>query len=196
MINSLHTSKKGIALDEDLDITLDPSPEQQSLMDKITNKIRSYQFEVSDEDNDDFEELTNCKYYSANAFKKEKFSNTDTFSILHLNIHSIERHFDEIQIFLHLLNFEFDILCFSESKILDGISPKTSIYLEGYQEPIGMPTKATKGGVLMYVKNGINFVPRSDLDIEKDKKLESCFIEILNANQQNSIVGVVFAIPQ
>ena len=75
--------KKGIALDEDLDITLDPSPEQQSLMDKITNKIRSYQFEVSDEDNDDFEELTNCKYYSANAFKKEKFSYTDTFSILH-----------------------------------------------------------------------------------------------------------------
>ena len=115
--------KKGIALDEDLDITLDPSPEQQSLMDKITNKIRSYQFEVSDEDNDDFEELTNCKYYSANAFKKEKFSNTDTFSILHLNIHSIERHFDEIQILLHLLNFEFDILCFSESNILEGINP-------------------------------------------------------------------------
>ena len=114
---------------------------------------------------------------------------------MHLNIHSIERHFDEIQILLHLLNFEFDILCFSESKLLEGINPKTSIYLEGYQEPIGMPTKATKGGVLMYVKNGINFVPRSDLDIEKDKKLESCFIEILNANQQNSIVGVVYRHP-
>ena len=79
-------------------------------MDKITNKIRSYQFEVDDEDNNDFEELTNCKYYSANAFKKENFSNTDTFSIFHLNIHSIERHFDEIQILLHLLNFEFDII--------------------------------------------------------------------------------------
>ena len=76
-----------------------------------------------------------------------------------LDIHSIEHHFDEIQILIHLLNFEFDILCFSESKSLEGINPKTSILLEGYQEPIRMPTKATKGGLLIYVKNGINFVP-------------------------------------
>ena len=48
-----------------------------------------------------------------------------------------------------------------------------------------MPTKATKGGVLIYVRNGINFVQRSDLHIEKDKKLEPCFIEIINPNQQN-----------
>ena len=47
----------------------------------------------------------------------------------------------------------------------------------------------------MYVKNGINSVPRNDLDIEKDKKLESCFIEISNANQQNSIVGVLYRHP-
>ena len=40
--------------------------------------------------------------------------------------------------------------------------------------------KATKGGVLMYIKNGINFIPRNDLEIERDKKLKSCFVEILN----------------
>ena len=34
-----------------------------------------------------------------------------------------------------------------------------------------MRTKATKGGVYMYIKNGINFVQREDLDICKDKKL-------------------------
>ena len=50
------------------------------------------------------------------------------------------------------------------------MNPKTSIYLEGYQDSIGMPTKATKGGVLTYVKNVLNFGPRTDLDIEKDKK--------------------------
>ena len=46
-----------------------------------------------------------------------------------------------------------------------------------------MPTKATKGAVLMYVENGINFVLRNNLDIEKDKKLESCFVEILYTNK-------------
>ena len=45
------------------------------------------------------------------------------------------------------------------------------------------------------MKNGISFVPRNDLDIQKDKKLESCFIEIQNPKQQNSIVGVVYRHP-
>ena len=78
---------------------------------------------------------------------------------------------------------------------MEGGAPKTNINLAGYQDPISMPTKATKGGVLMYIKNGINFVPRNDLEIEKDKKLESCFIEILNENHPSSIVGVVYRHP-
>ena len=45
-----------------------------------------------------------------------------------------------------------------------------SIYLEGYQERVGMPTKAANGKVLVYVKNGIHFAPRNGLDIDKDKK--------------------------
>ena len=58
-----------------------------------------------------------------------------------------------------------------------------------------MPDKATNGGVLIYVKNGIDFVQHSDLDIKKDKKLESCFIDMINANQQNSIMGVLYRHP-
>ena len=55
---------------------------------------------------------------------------------------------------------------------MEGTNPKPSIDLDGYQEPVSMHTKATKGGVLIHVKNGISFVPRNDLDIQKDKKLE------------------------
>ena len=47
----------------------------------------------------------------------------------------------------------------------------------------------------MYIRNRINFVPRSDLNIEKDKKLESCIIDILNENHQIPIVGVMFRHP-
>ena len=46
-----------------------------------------------------------------------------------------------------------------------------------------MPTKATKGGVLIYVRDGISFVQRDDLDIQKVKELESCFVELQNATQ-------------
>ena len=123
--------------------------------------------------------LQNC-LYCVDSFKKAKFSTSNSFSILHLNVHSIERHIDEIQVLLDHLKFNFDVLCFSESKIVNGTLPKTNINLEGYQEPIGMPTKATKGGFLMYIENGISFVPRKDLDICKDKKLESCFVELVS----------------
>ena len=183
-------AKNGVILNDDSELELIPSSEQKAFMDKVTSKIRSYRLEMNDDDNDDLEEMTDCKYYTIDDFKKENFSNSNSFSILHLNAHSIERHFDEIQVTLNLLKFQFDILCFSESKIIDGIGPKTNIMLDGYQELVGMHTKATKGGVLIYVKNGINFVPRNDLIIEKEKKLESCFIEIQNTNRQNSIVGI------
>ena len=76
-----------------------------------------------------------------------------------------------------------DVMCFSESKILEGVTPKTSINIDGYQDSISMPTKATKGGVLIYVRDGISFVQRDDLDIQKVKELESCFVELQNATQ-------------
>ena len=126
--------------------------------------IKSHQFDISNNDeSDDFVEMASCKYYSADEFKKEKFTNSNSFSVLHLNIHSMERHIYEFQLLFDLLKFRFDVLCFSESKIIEGTAPKTGIMPDGYQEPVvGMNTRATKGGVLMYVKNRVLFIPHCD----------------------------------
>ena len=51
------------------------------------------------------------------------------------------------------------------------------------------------GGVLIYAKIGINFVPRTDLNIYKSKELESHFIEVINQNEVNSIIGVIYRHP-
>ena len=187
--------KKGVLLNDESTLELNLSPDQKMFMDRITNQIKSHKFDISDDEIDEFEDTVNCKYYSADDFRKEKFSNSSSFSVLHLNIHSIERHIDELQVVLDQLKFKFDVMCFSESKIMEGVVPKTSINLDGYQDPIGMPTNATKGGVLIYVRDGISFVQRDDLNIQKEKELESCFVEIQNTNQQNSIVGVVYRHP-
>ena len=103
-------------MNEDSDLSINPSPEQKAIMDKITNPIKLYKFEVKDDDDDvdDFEEINNCNYYTVDTFRKEKFSNLASFFILHLNVHSIEPHIEEIQVVLMLPKFEFDILCFSE----------------------------------------------------------------------------------
>ena len=36
----------------------------------------------------------NCKYYSYEDFNKSKFNSNKSFSILHFNIHSIQKHID------------------------------------------------------------------------------------------------------
>ena len=77
-----------------------------------------------------------------------------------------------------MLEFKFVIISLSESKIQKNCEPKIDINIDGYQSPVGTPTESAKGGVLIYVKNGINFKPRNDLAIYQSKELESLFIEI------------------
>ena len=52
-----------------------------------------------------------------------------------------------------------------------------------------------KGGVLIYVKKGINFKPHIDLNLYKSKELESYFIEIVNQKQSNDIGSVIYRHP-
>ena len=94
-----------------------------------------------------------------------------------------------------MLDFNFDVICISESKLHKDFDPKVSINIDGYQTPISTPTESTKGGVLVYVKNNINFKPRPDLNIYKSKELESAFIEIINDKSANDIVGVIYRHP-
>ena len=160
----------------------------------VYNSIHNITDDIDNED-EDLEINMNCKYYGTEDFLKSKFKENKTFSILHLNIHSVEAHIEELRIILHMLNFKFDFICLSESKIQKHHNPKIDINIEGYQEPVGTPTEAKKGGVLIYIKDGINYKPRTDLNIYKAKELESYFVEVVNQNSSNYIVGVVYRHP-
>ena len=107
---------------------------------------------------------------------------------MHLNISSIGYHIEEFQIILKLLKHQFDFICISETKLRDKLEPKTDINIEGYNPPIGMPTHASKGGVFMYIRTGINCKPREDLNMHKPKELESYFVEEINQKGKNSIL--------
>ena len=188
--------KKGINHVIDEDFSLKPNASEQHLFDKLNNVVNNNAFNISDDDSEQHNDTTvDCNYYSVDDFVSAKFSSSKTFSIFHLNIHSIEKHIDELRVILAMLEFKFDVLCLSESKIHRDFDPKIDINIEGYQSPVGTPTESTKGGVLIYVKNSINFKPRNDLNIYKSKELESSFIEIVNPKETNSIVGVIYRHP-
>ena len=135
----------------------------------------------SHNESDDFSSPpTDCKYYSIDDFVKSKFNPNTTTSIFHINIHSIEKHIDELRTYLLLSDFQFDVLAISESKLQTNIQPKVDITIEGYHSPLNSHTMTTKGGVLLHIKENIIFKLRPDL--------EKAMTELLKLNTWNQIV--------
>ena len=187
---------KGVLNTENKNVDFTPSVYQHNLFNQLNTFMDANRsIDEADEGEDFISHSINCKYYGINEFTREKFCSSRSFSILHYNIHSIELHIEEFRVNLQMLEFDFDIICISESKIVDGIDPKCDISIPNYQTPISTPTEGTKGGVLIYVKSGIDFKPRNDLKICKSKELESAFIEVINKNESNDVIGVIYRHP-
>lgn len=160
----------------------------------INDKINSLCDDAED-DEFDVEPTIDCQYYNYDDFLKAKFQPRKNFSILHLNIHSIQKHIDELRSALDILNFRFDVIALSESLVIKGKQPIIDINIDGYHPPLGTPTESTKGGVLMYVSNSLEFKERPKLNIYESKHVESLFVEIKNGKSKNNIVGVIYRHP-
>ena len=114
-----------------------------------------------------------------------------------MNIASLSMHKDELEAALSLLDVEFDIIAITETKIMKNIAPIYDIKLTGYNEPYHTPTESSKGGALIYVKHGIEVKHRPDLEsrMYESGKLETVFLEIINTNKKNDILGCVYRHP-
>ena len=58
-----------------------------------------------------------------------------------------------------------------------------------------MPTKAIKGDALLFISNELNYKVRNNLQIHKDKKFESIFIEVISKSQKNVVFGSIYKQP-
>ena len=185
-------------LKNDDNITYIPKIRDQLIFKKINQSINDKTQDINENDYDleDVDTIKNCKYYGTEDFINAKFNNKETFSIFHLNIHSIELHIDELRIILKTLNFPFDFICITESKIIKDTDPKTDLSISDYQFPLNKGTESTKGGVMIYPKSGIEFKPRPDLNIYKPKELESVFLEVINPKGVNSVIGNIYRHPK
>ena len=70
------------------------------------------------------------KYYTTSEFLSAKFFNK-TFSVFHLNISSLQKHIDELRTMLKCTNSNFDIICISETRLLNEV-PLSNIQIDGY----------------------------------------------------------------
>ena len=150
------------------------------------------------EDSDNEVSPIDCNYYDPEEFDNAKFDSSKSFSILHLNIHSIQKHIDTLRILIKSMeskSFEFNIIAISESKLKKTISPLVDIKIDNYHVPVSTPSEGSKGGVLFYIHSKLEFKPRPDLEIYESRTLESSFIEIINSKKSNDIVGVIYRHP-
>ena len=144
--------------------------------------------------NEDAPVSINCDYYDTTT--RIPNLNGPNHSIFHMNIASLGLHKDELEAALSLLDIEFDIIAITETKIIKNVTPIFDINIPGYK-PYQTPTESPKGGVIIYVKNGIDVKRRTDLDSKMYEagELESVFLEVLNGKKKNEIFGCIYRHP-
>ena len=105
-------------------------------------------------------------------------------------------HKEELEIALNLLNFKFDCIGLTETKILKNTPANFDISLPGYK-CYQTPTEASKGGTMLYMNDKFHSKQRNDLEnlIYKSKELESTFVEIINPGKKNIVVGCIYRHP-
>ena len=116
------------------------------------------------------------------------------FSLFHLNINSFSFHFDELENLKSKWKNDFQIIGISEARLKITQETTTNIQLENFNIE-HVPTESANGGVLLYIRKAINYKLRPDLMIYKKREMESVFIEIIQKNSKNMVVGCIYRHP-
>ena len=178
--------------------TPDISSMSSSQLKKFIQECESIEKQFSSDDFNNDELLTstvNSKYYNVSNFNKIKIDKKSSFGLFHVNIASLNKHFDDLHELLSRLKFDFDVIGISEHKIGKDGHPLNNISLPGYDEFIFEPTGTTHGGTGFYIKNGLDYVIRHDLKLNTPSFFEAMFVEIILPDRKNLIVGCIYRHP-
>ena len=107
-----------------LNLKLLPSINIRTLLDKITGEVNLFS-EVR-------LNKTSSKYYDAHEFSLRNFDVDSSFGVLHINIASLSKNFEELTIFLKLLQYNFKVIGISETRITDASCDTKIVELDNY----------------------------------------------------------------
>ena len=95
----------------------------------------------------------------------------------------MQKQKEELETILSMINFKFDVMGLTESKIRKNIDPITKLNFDGYQV-YSTPTEVEKGGSMLYVATRLAVISLIKLEkiMYQPKQLESLFIAICNEN--------------
>ena len=84
-------------------------------------------------------------------------------SLYHQNILKLEGNKDDLEIVLSQIDFSFDIIGLTETRIKKNIPLKYSLKIPDYKHYF-TPTEMDCGGTILYIRKNLNSKPRTDLE--------------------------------
>jgi len=164
----------------------------------LLHNIRTYLACTFDLDPDTNLDLISdvCEYFIEDQFNdmltSEDSRIRDSFSLLHLNVCSLQCNTSKITDRLFNVNLKFSLTGISETWLND-LSP--SVDIDGYNFVHKSRENRCGGGVGLYVSSNLNFKLRSDLDFSEPNVAESLFFEIVKPQGKNIVTGVIYRLP-
>ena len=139
----------------------------------------------------------NSKYHDIHQFNQIKPGPISSLVLIHTNLASIGKHFDDLNLVISLLKFDFHIIGISEHKIQkeNDDNSFSNINLEGYHPFVFDPTETSHGGTGFYIKDSLVYVKRDDLKFNSPSNYESTFIEVILPDRKNMILGCIYRHP-
>jgi len=118
--------------------------------------------------------LSNCTYYSVESLNGIFCPDNEfKFHVLHLNIRSFRKNFDELSAHLDLLNVKFCVLVFTET----WFSQDCVVEIDGYSSSHSYRSSRTGGGVSVYVARSFRSHVKVELTLNNDL-FESCCVRV------------------
>ena len=155
----------------------------------FNNTINSDNTSINDTDNDiileeddSFTINSKTQYVTTNLVKKYLIHDSSShfnFTAISVNIRSLNnyKNFSKLESLLSALTFTPSIIAVTETWLKpDQLGPHTN--LSNYTFLSNPRSKYRGGGVAFYIRDGIEFTHRIDLDIMNEKIFESIFVDI------------------
>ena len=120
--------------------------------------------------------------------------NDKTFSVLHLNMRSLNENFESLKELLTTIKFEFNVICFTETWCTDDPRNETLFNLENCTSINQVRKHGRGGGICVLLHNSLTFKLRSDLGINS-KGIESLGIEIINKKKSKNAISAQYREP-
>ena len=140
--------------------------------------------------------MLDTQYLMPDKFKTNfKDFSKNSFSVLHLNIRSINKNFEPFSEFYSKLKHVFSVICFSETRASEeNINKNSAFQLNNYNVTHQIRNSHKGGGLCIFIHESLCYKLKKDLSINSEA-IESLSIETSNKKTSNLIFKTIYRPP-